>query len=106
MRLTVTHNKSVDEIKKRVDSGFNDIFQGLPIPALQITDTERVWNGSTMTYSFTAVAGFITVPIKGTVLVEEKLVTIDVDLPAFVSNFIPEAKMKEAVEAQVKGLLA
>ncbi len=59
-----------------------------------------------MTYSFTAVAGFITVPVTGTVLVEEQLVTIDVNLPSFVSNFIPEAKVKEAVETQVKGLLA
>ncbi len=106
MKITVSHNKTPDEIRQRVDRGFEQLFQGLPIGPVQVIDQQRTWAGSTLNFSFGAKTPFATVPIKGFVLVEEKQITIDVDLPSFVSNFIPEAKIGAAVEGQVRGLLA
>ncbi len=106
MRITITHNKPVDEIKSRLDRGIEEVFKGLPISAVEIADTRHGWTGNTLDFSFTAKAGFISVPIKGQAVVEEKLLTLDIELPAFVGNFIPEEKVRAAVEGQVKGLLA
>ena len=105
MRVTVSHNKNPEDIRKHIDRGVQDIFKGLPIGPVQFTEQQHAWSGNTLNFSFNANAGFMSVPIKGFVLVEPKLLTIDVDLPSFLTNLIPEQKMKAAIEGQVKGLL-
>jgi Putative polyhydroxyalkanoic acid system protein (PHA_gran_rgn) len=106
MRITVSHNKTPEEIRARIDRGFDDIFKGLPVGPIQLTDEERVWVGNTLNFAFNAQAAFLTVPVKGWILVEPQLVTIEVELPAFLKNFLPEEKVAAAVESGVKGLLA
>lgn len=105
MRVTVSHTRNPEEIKRNIDRGFDDIFKGLPVGPVQITDEQRTWAGETMNFSFNARAAFMTLPIKGFVQVEQTQVTIDVDLPSFLSNLIPEQKVKAAIEGKVKGLL-
>jgi len=58
-----------------------------------------------MNFAFTGKWGFMKVPLKGTVLVTDKDITIDCDLPAFLSNLIPEEKMTAQVQTRVKALL-
>lgn len=106
MKVTVSHTKSVAEIKSSVDNSFDKIFQGLPVGQVKVSDQKKAWNGDTMTFSCNAGVGFMAIPIKGAVEVQEKQVVIDVDLPSFVSNFIAEDKIKGSIESQVKGLLA
>lgn len=105
MRITVSHNKNAGEVRRSIDKSFDDIFGGLPIGPVQITDEQRTWNGSTMNFNFNARAAFMVVPIKGLVTVEDHLVTLEVDLPAFLNKLIPEETMKTAVEGKVRGLL-
>ncbi len=105
MRITVSHNKPPAEIRSNIDRGFDDIFKGLPVGPVQITDEQRTWAGNTMNFSFNAKAAFLTVPVKGWITVEEKQVTIELDLPSFLKNFLPEEKVKTAVESSVRGLL-
>jgi hypothetical protein len=106
MRVTVAHKKSVAEVKQSVDRNFDQIFTGLPLPAVQFTDQQRFWNGPRMDFSFTARTGFINIPLKGWILVEEKQVTVELDLPSFIGQFLPEQKVQAAVESHVRGLLA
>lgn len=105
MRVTVSHTKNPDEIKANIDRSFDDIFKGLPVGPVQLTDEQRVWVGNTLNFSFNAKAAFLAVPVKGWIAVEPKLITIEVELPAFLKNFLPEEKVKSAVESGVKGLL-
>jgi hypothetical protein len=55
-------------------------------------------------YSFAARSGFLNVPVKGLVEVEDRQVVLDIDLPAFLERFIPEQKVRAAVEDRMKGL--
>lgn len=105
MRVTVSHNKPVNEVMRSLDRGLDQIFSGLPLGAVQFTDQQRSWDGTTLNFSFTARAGFLNVPLKGWALVEEKQVTIDIDLPPFLEQLIPQEKVRKSVEGQVKGLL-
>ena len=105
MRVTVSHNKSVAEVKESVDRGFDRIFGGLPIGNVEITDVQRTWTGDQVEFSMTARAGFINVPLKGRMSVEPGQVVVELDLPPFVNSFIPEPKIAAAVEQQVRGLL-
>ena len=105
MRITVSHNKDPEEIKRNIDQGFDDIFKGLPIGPIQFDDERRTWVGNTLNFSFNARAAILSIPIKGWILVERQLVTIEVELPAFLEKFIPGEKLKTALEGGVKGLL-
>ena len=105
MRVTVSHNKDPQEIVRNVDRGFDDMFRGLPLGPVQFTDERRQWNGRRLDFSFTARAGFMAFPIKGTVLVEDHQVTVDVDLPPVLENFLPQQKMKTVMEGRVRGML-
>ena len=104
MRVTITHDRSVEEVKASLDRGFDRIFGGFG--NIEITNVQHEWNNDVLTFSLTARAGFLNVPLKGLITVEPKLVIVDLDLPAFVNNFIPEQKVAAAVEQQIKGLLA
>jgi len=105
MRVTVTHNQPKQEVKKRIDGALDDIITGMPGGFVQIFDEQKKWTGDQLDFAFNARAGFMNVPVKGFVLVEDRQVTIDVDLPAFISQFLPESQMKTGIESRVKGLL-
>lgn len=88
---------------KAVDRSLDDVFKGLAVGPVQVVDPHKSWEGSTMTFSMTAKMGFMNAPIRGTVLVTDKDVTIDADL-GFLENLItPRAKAE--LETRVKGLL-
>jgi len=105
MRVTITHTKNPDDVKKKIEAGLDDVFKGLPVGPVKIEDEKRAWTGHKMDFSFTAKAAFMSVPVKGMVLIEPKLLTVDVELPAYLKGLIPEDKVVKSVEAGVKGLL-
>src|SRR3954454_20707383 len=105
MRVTVSHNESKQEVKNRISAGLDDVFRMAGSGMVQIANEQRSWSGDQMNFSFDAKMGFMNVPVKGFVLVEDRQVTVDIDLPQFITNFIPEAKMKQGLESGVKGLL-
>lgn len=105
MRVTVSHNKTRQEVMKIVDDSTDQIFRGMPGSPLQILDQTKHWDGSTLHFSFTGKMGFFTAPLRGTVLVTDRDVTIEADLPPLLKNFIPEKTIEAGVEQKVKGLL-
>ena len=105
MRVTISHNRTQQEVVKIVDRSIDDVFSSVATGMVQITDQKKSWNGDTMTFSLTAKAGFLTAPIAGTVVVTAKDVTIDADLGIF-DKLIPQEKARAAIEGRVKGLLA
>jgi Putative polyhydroxyalkanoic acid system protein (PHA_gran_rgn) len=103
MRVTISHNKPQAEIIKAVDRSIDEVFTGLAIGPVQVVNPQKSWDGSTMTFSLQAKMGFMNAPIRGTVLVTDKDVTIDADL-GFLENLITP-KAKAELETRVKGLL-
>jgi len=105
MRITVTHKKTQKEVMQIVDESADQLFKGVPGSPLQIVDYRKNWDGSLMNFSFTAKAGFLTTPLRGTVLVTERDVTVECELPALLKSFIPEQKIEEGIKSKVRGLL-
>jgi hypothetical protein len=103
MRITVSHNKSKDQIIQSVDRSFDDLFKGSPLVPIQVTNEKRQWQGSILIFSFTAKLGLLTAPIKGTVEVTDRDLTIDADLGLL--EKLLGGGMSRAVEGRVKGLL-
>ena len=103
MRITIAHSKTKQEVVDSVDRGFDDAFkmQGLPV---KLDLQQKTWQGSTMTFALNAKVGFMSSPIKGTIDVTDRDVTIDADLGMF-GRFVSEDKAREVLSTRFKGLL-
>jgi hypothetical protein len=104
MKVTIAHNRSRQEVIGIVDRSLDDAFRAMGGGLLQVTDTQKSWTGDTMNFSMTAKAGFLTAPVRGTVLVSGTDVTIDADL-GILGKLITDDKAKSIIENRVKGLL-
>ena len=103
MRITVSHNRSKEEIILTIDCSFDDLFQGTGLP-VHLAQQQKSWQGSTLTFSLRAKMGLLSTPIKGTVEVTEQDLTIDADL-GILERMIPAKKAHEVVTSQLRGLL-
>jgi len=76
-------------------------MEGLP---LKLVLEQKNWQGSTLTFALSAKMGFMSSPIKGTVDVTDRDVTIDADLGMF-ERFVSEDKVRDVLGTKFKGLL-
>jgi hypothetical protein len=104
VRITVAHNRSKEEVKQSVDRSFNELFAGIVVLPLRFVEERKTWQGNTLTFSLTAKMGLVSTPIKGTVEVTDRDITIDVDL-GMLERLIPATKVREVLSSRVRGLL-
>ncbi len=104
VRITVAHTKSKDEIKRIIDRSFDDFFKGVGTISLQIVGEQRHWEGDTLIFSFGAKVAMMTSPIKGTIVVTDRDVTVDADF-GLLEKLLPFGQTKASLESRVKGLL-
>jgi hypothetical protein len=87
-----------------IDRSFDDLFRGIGVIPIQFVSERRSWQGSTLTFSLAAKMGLLSAPIKGTIEVTDRDLTIDLDL-GLLERLIPTTKAREAISSQVRGLL-
>ena len=104
MRITIAHSKGREQMIQIVDRAFADVFKGVAQVPLTITDQQKSWKGSVMTFSLVAKLGFIRNPISGTVTVTEGDVTLDADI-GMLGKLIPAEKIQTALQTRLRGLL-
>jgi hypothetical protein len=105
MTIIVPHHKTEREAIGIVDRAAHELFAGVGGGLVEIVGQKKEWNGSTMNFSFTGQAGFISVPLSGTIVVDDRNVTVNCELPSIVRNFLGEDKLKAGIEGKIKGLL-
>ncbi len=104
MRITVSHNRSREEVIRTVDRSFDDLFQGIGAIPVRLVQEHKNWQGSILTFALTAKMGLISTPIKGTVEVTDHDLTIDADL-GILERMIPAKKAQAVLTDHVRGLL-
>jgi hypothetical protein len=87
-----------------IDRSLNDLFRQSGTLPVRLVEQQRSWQGSTLTFSLAAKMGIVSTPIKGTVEVTDRDITIDVDLGMF-ERMIPAEKARGLVASRVQGLL-
>ena len=105
MTLIIPHHKTQQEAIGIIDRGADDLFAGVAGGMVEIVDQKKAWTGSRMSFSFTGRVGFISVPLSGTIVVDDWNVTVECELPAMVKNFIGEDKVGSGIEEKMRGLL-
>lgn len=104
MRVTVSHDRPVGEVKQAVDRSFDDLFKSIVNLPIQLLEEQRSWNADKLAFSLIAKMGPLSTPLKGTIEVTDRDVTIDVDL-GLLERLIPAEQRREALGHRLKGLL-
>src|SRR6266403_5711616 len=104
MRITVSHNRSREEVIRTVDRSFDDLFQGIGAIPVRLVQEHKNWQGSILTFALTAKMGLLSTPIKGTVEVTDHDLTLDADL-GLLKRFVSEKTARAVVGERIKGLL-
>jgi hypothetical protein len=104
VKVTVSHNKTKEEVMSTVDRSFDDLFKNVGSLPVRLLNEKRSWQGSKLTFSLTASMGLLSTPIKGTVDVTDHDVTVDVDL-GLLERMISADKARDMIGSRVKGLL-
>lgn len=104
MRVEVAHQLGKEAAVPVIDRCVDELLGGFG-SNVQIVDKKTSWNASTMQFSFTGKVGFISVPLAGTIDVNDANVVVNMDLPPMVKNFIGEDKIHRIVETNVRELL-
>ena len=89
---------------RSVDRSFEDLFRGVASMPIQFVEERRNWRGSMLDFSISAKMGFINTPIKGTIEVTDRDITIDADL-GLLERLIPATKAQAAITSRIRGLL-
>ena len=87
-----------------VDRSFNDLFQGVGTLPVRLVLEHKNWQGSTLSFSLGAKMGLVSTPIRGTLEVTDRDVTIDADL-GILERFIPAKTAREVIGNRIRGLL-
>ena len=104
MRLIIPHSDPKQDAKAAVDRSIAQVFTGFNLGAIQFVNQRKEWSGDTMTFSLTAKLGFLQTPIRGSALVTDSEVILDVDL-GLLGKLIPEQVAKTQIADRTKGLL-
>jgi hypothetical protein len=105
VKVIVPHNTTVEQAIVIVDRSADDLFEGAGGGAVELAERKKGWNGPLMDFSLTARVGFISMPISGTVVVDEICVTVHCELPALVKTFVGEDRIRASVERKVRVML-
>lgn len=104
VRISVSHNRSKEEVIQAVDRSINDVFKDAGALPVKLVMEQRSWQGSVMSFALTAKMGIISTPIKGTVEVTDRDIIIDADLGMF-NRFVDEKTAQQVIGTRLKGLL-
>ena len=105
MTVTVAHKTTRENAIGIVDRSADQIFD-FGSNSVLLTEQKKIWSGPVMEFSLVAKAGFIALPVSGTVTVDEVNVVIECELPALAKNFVGEDKIAASVGKRVTRLLS
>lgn len=105
MKVTVEHHSTRENAMQKLDLA-SDKLMAIEIRNVEIADQKKSWSGSVMNFSLTGKMGFISLPLAGTVTVDDTNVTLDCELPSLIRNTMGEEKVRAAVEQNIRALVS
>ena len=105
MTVVVPHNSTQQSVVPILDNAADQLLAGSGNKNIELVDQKKSWDGSVLSFAFTAKVGFIVVPLAGTAAVDDTNVTVECELPSMVKNFLGEEKVRVMVDEKIRTLL-
>lgn len=111
MTVAIPHHKTKAEVIGLLDAAVDKLFTEGVGETVKLVEPKKEWTESTnpfstMTFSVTAKIGFISVPVAGTMAVDDENVIIDCELPAMAKNFLGEEKIRKGITEKITEIIA
>jgi hypothetical protein len=106
MTVVVAHKSTREKTIPVMDRAVDQLLAGAGGSSFQVTDKRQSWNGPVMSFSFVGKLGFVSLPIAGTLAVDDVNVTVVLDLPPVVKSFVGEEKVRSIVGENIREMLA
>src|SRR4051794_900921 len=104
MHIERNHNIGKEEAIHRIDTFLDGLIRRQFPGGLTISEPSKIWSDNTMRFSFKAKKGFIGTTISAEIQVNDESVVMDSDLPGLVKTFVPEDKIRNAINEQFDSL--
>ncbi len=106
MRIEVAHQLGEAKAIERID-GFLDELARRDFPGgAKVRNPSKTWNGNSLTLSFSLVKGFFETKMSGTLLVTDRLATLETEVPGLVAAFVGEDRIRTVLENELTRVLA
>ena len=105
MTVVVPHNSSQQAVMLVLENT-SDSLLGAGIKNLVVVDQRKSWNGPVMSFSLTGKLGYISVPLSGTLAVDETNVTLECEPPPIAKNVLGEERFRSMMEANLRTVLS
>lgn len=105
MTVIIPHKTTAGKAIEKVDQSSDSLFEIPGGGPVQLADKKKSWNGQTMNFSLNAKVGFISLPISGTVVVDDTNVTVHCELPGMIRKLGGEDAIRSSIERKVRGML-
>ncbi|HLC89392.1 MAG TPA: hypothetical protein VJG65_00345 [Patescibacteria group bacterium] len=96
MKLTLNHQTSQEKAIKIIDDYLNYLLSQ-KYPGVEIIDPEKKWQGNFMRFYFVAEKIFWSLEISGTLIINDESAILEGEIPAIVTTFVPEEKIKKII---------
>jgi hypothetical protein len=96
MKITLPHKTTQANAISKIDQKLNEAMNA-HYAWVTIVDPEKRWDNNILRGSFTLEKGFIAIDFKGMAIVTDQEVIGEADLPAIVTTFISEDRIREVI---------
>lgn len=103
MHIEHKHMVGKAEAIRRIDTLLDGLMRQPP-GGITIQEVSKSWSDGVLNFSFKAKKGFFGVPLSGTIQVSDDSATMDCDLPALVTTFVSEDKIRNDISRHLAGL--
>jgi hypothetical protein len=104
MRIEQPHTLSRQAAMSRIDQ-FLDWLVQAPPGGVTIKDARKEWDGSRMTFSFTAAKGPFGTSVRGLMDVMDDRVVVESELPMLVKSLLGEDRIQRAISNGLEDIL-
>jgi hypothetical protein len=106
MHIERSHNVGKEEAIHKIDTFLDDLMRREFPGGVTIKEPSKSWSDNAMRFSFKAKKGFIGTTISAVIRVNDDSVVMDSDLPALVTTFVSEDKIRNVINEQLDSLFS
>jgi len=106
MKLTLPHHTTQEKAIKILDQKARELIDNAKkdFPWVTIVDPKKEWDDNILRFSFTVEKMMMTLDFEGLIIITDRAVIGETDIPPIVTTFFPEEIIREKITAEFNKL--